>query len=144
MGAAARMVASLDFDHAFYEDYGQWWGVPGGVTTDISGSTGATTTDPHQLSAVPRPAPPWHGKRLHERWLVQEYDRYRAEPHVGANEEMLDLLRGDITLARKRVWYMAHFDPKTGHRNATPAWNLYNRGWRWQELLRRSRGERVV
>lgn len=86
----------------------------------------------------------WQGRHLHERWLVQEYDRHRVAPHLGANSEMLDLLREDITLARKRVWYEAHTDAETGARLAKPTWGMYDRGWRWQQLLRRSRGERIV
>ena len=130
----------VDYDHAYYEDYGQWWGVPGGVSTDEA--TGPT--DPHHYLRFPGQPLPWHGKVLHERWLVQEYDRYRAAPHVGANEEMLDLLRLDLAKARKRVWYVAHYDPKTGQRHPKPVWQKYYRGWRWQQLLKRSRGERVV
>jgi hypothetical protein len=130
----------VDYDHAYYEDFGQWWGVPGGVSTD--NATGPA--DPHHYLRFPEQPLPWHGKVLHERWLVQEYDRYRAAPHMGANEEMLDLLRLDLTKARKRVWYVAHYNPKTGQRHAQPAWDKYYRGWRWQQLLKRSRGERVV
>jgi hypothetical protein len=130
----------VDYDHAYYEDYGQWWGVPGGVSTDEASGP----TDPHHYLRFPGQPLPWHGKVLHERWLVQEYDRYRAAPHVGANEEMLDLLRLDLAKARKRVWYVAHYDPKTGQRHPKPTWQKYYRGWRWQQLLKRSRGERVV
>jgi Rv2525c-like, glycoside hydrolase-like domain len=137
-GAGAKV--GVDFDHAFYADYGQWWGVPGGVSTDVA--TGPT--DPHHYLRFPDQPLPWHDKVLHERWLVQEYDRYRAAPHMGANEEMLDLLRIDLTKARKRVWYVAHYDPKTGRRHPKPTWDKYYRGWRWQQLLKRSRGERVV
>jgi hypothetical protein len=132
----------LDYDHAYYADFGQWWGVPGGVSADAA--TNATPADPHHYLRFPEQPLPWHGKVLHERWLVVEYDRYRAEPHVGGNAEMLDLLRTDLTKARKRVWYVAHYDPKTGKRHAQPTWDKYYRGWRWQQLLKRSRGERVV
>lgn len=122
----------VDFSHAFYDDYGQWAVGP------------APNPDPYHYEWFPEGPFAWQNKLLHERWLVQEYDRYRVAPHLGANSEMLDLLREDITLARKRVWFEAHMDSNTGQRLAHTTWTMYHRGWRWQQLLARGRGERVV
>jgi hypothetical protein len=53
-------------------------------------------------------------------------------------------LRAYITFLRKRVWYVAHYDVPTGVKRLEPDWGSYHRGWRWQMLLKRSRGERVA
>jgi hypothetical protein len=123
-------AVGVDFDHAYYDDYGQWGAV--------------SNPDPYHYDWFPEGPFPWQSKLLYERWLVQEYDHYRVAPHVGGNAEMIALLREDITLARKRVWFEAHMDSTTGQRLAKPTWTLYHRGWRWQQLLARSTGERVV
>lgn len=122
----------VDFNHAFYEDYGQW---------DVGPPP---DPDPHKYSWFPEGPFAWGNKVLYERWLVEEYDKYRVNPNLGPNAEMLVLLREDLVLARKRVWYEAHVDSNTGKRLDTPTWNLDNRGWRWQQLLARGRGRRVV
>jgi hypothetical protein len=126
-------TVEVDLNYAFYPDYGQWWGVAPPVPEDPHG----------YLRFEERPLP-WQGRLLHERWLVKQYDHYRQAPNKGANSEMLDLLREDLTRARKRVWYEAHVDARTGKRNDKPTWALYHRGWRWQQLLQRSRGDKVV
>jgi hypothetical protein len=124
----------VNFNNALYEDYGQWEFAPGAVPDP----------DPHHYQWFPDGPFAWQNKQIDERWLVQEYDRYRAVPHLGASREMLDLLREDLALARKHVWNEAHIDAHTGQRLATPTWTVNHRAWRWQQLLARSRGQRVV
>lgn len=121
----------VDYNHAYYQDYGQW------------GVTPPPDPDPHHYQRFPEGPFAWQHKDLYERWLVQEYDKLRVAPHLGPNSEQLDLLREDINLARKRVWVEANFD-QAGNRLEKPTWGLYYRGWRWQQLLARSRGQRVV
>lgn len=122
----------VDYNHAYYDDYGQW------------GAPAPIDTDPHHYMRFPEGPFAWQNKDLYERWLVQEYDKVRVAPHVGSNSEQLDLLREDITLARKRIWSQACIDQHTGQKLEHPTWNLYYRGWRWQQLNARSRGQRVV
>jgi Domain of unknown function (DUF1906) len=122
----------VDLNHAFYADYGQWDAVP------------PPDPDPYHYQWFPEGPFAFANKTLHERWLVMNYDRYRVAPHVGANSEILNLLRGDLTLARKRVWFEANTDLNTGQRLASPSWTEDYRGWRWQQLNARSQGERVV
>ncbi|HUA45454.1 MAG TPA: DUF1906 domain-containing protein [Solirubrobacteraceae bacterium] len=122
----------VDYDHALFADFGQWDPPP------------APDPDPHHYQWFPEGPFAYANKLLYERWLVQEYDRYRLAPHVGANSEMIGLLREDLTLARKRVWLEAHTNAQSGDRLPDPTWSEYHRGWRWQQLNARSQGERVV
>jgi hypothetical protein len=124
----------VSYNHAFFADYGQWQ-----ITSDLS-----PDPDPHHYEWFPEGPFVWQDKVLYERRLVQDYDRYRIAPHVGANSAILGQLREDLTLARKRVWFEAHVDSNTGTPEATPEWAPYHRGWRWQQLLARSQGARVV
>jgi hypothetical protein len=80
--------------------------------------------------------------RLDERAIVKEYDHLRI--HSRMNAQRLHELREPITFLRKRVWYVAHYDVRTGAKLPKVDWGSYNRGWRWQMLLARSRGDQVV
>ncbi|MBV9839353.1 MAG: hypothetical protein JO156_14665 [Solirubrobacterales bacterium] len=80
--------------------------------------------------------------QLDERATVQEYDHLRIHPRM--NAERLRELHEPITFLRKRVWYVAHYDLRTGTKLPAVEWGSYFRGWRWQMLLARSRGEQVV
>jgi hypothetical protein len=80
--------------------------------------------------------------RLNERAIVQEYDHLRVHPRMNAKK--LDELREPVTFLRKRVWYVAHYDPQTGEKRPAVDWSSYHRGWRWQMLLARSRDEVVA
>jgi hypothetical protein len=124
----------VDYDHAFYEDFGQW---------DAS-KTPHPDADPHHYEWFAEGPVAWAHRLLYERDLVVQYDKYRVAPHLGPNAEWLNLLREDITLARKRVWFEAHTEAQTGKRLTTPTWSASHRGWRWKQLDARSKGERVV
>jgi hypothetical protein len=80
--------------------------------------------------------------QLDERAIVEEYDHLRIHPRM--NTQRLSELHALITFLRKRVWYVAHYDPRTGAKLHEVDWGSYNRGWRWQMLLSRTRGEQVV
>jgi len=80
-------------------------------------------------------------EEVNERAIVQEYDHRRVHPQM--NAQRLGELRAYITFLRKRVWYVAHHDVETGAKLPNPDWDSYHRGWRWQMLLKRSRGEQV-
>jgi hypothetical protein len=83
-----------------------------------------------------------HVLRLNERAIVQEYDNLRV--HARMNQVRLAELRELITFLRKRVWYVAHHDLRTGTKLPRPDWDEFHRGWRWRMLLRRSQGEAVT
>jgi len=103
--------------------------------------------DPHHYESYPQGPFAWRNpasgqvERLNERAIVQEYDHRRVHPQMHA--ERLNELRTYITFLRKRVWHVAHYDVETGVKRAEPDWGSYHRGWRWQMLLKRSRGELV-
>lgn len=103
--------------------------------------------DPHhydRYAVGPFPFRDAGGKilKLNERAIVEEYDHLRI--HGRMNAERLNELRVLITFLRKRVWYVAHRDVRTGAKLPEVDWGSYHRGWRWQMLLARSRGEQVV
>lgn len=73
---------------------------------------------------------------LNERNLVEHYDG--AKLHPAKYEEYLKLyLEPRLKFLADRVAYVAIHDPYKGK----PSWGKYHRGWRYQEILRRSRGE---
>ncbi|MFI5038676.1 MAG: hypothetical protein ACHQCG_01935 [Solirubrobacterales bacterium] len=104
--------------------------------------------DPHHYASYPEGPFAWRNpttgdiEGLNERAIVKEYDHRRVHPQM--NAQRLNELRAYITFLRKRVWYVAHHDVQSGVKYADPDWNSYHRGWRWQMLLKRSRGERVA
>jgi hypothetical protein len=79
---------------------------------------------------------------LDERALVQQYDHLRI--HSRMNAARLSELQPLLILLRKYVWYLAHYDASTGEQLPQLEWDLYQRAWRWQMLLARSRGEVVA
>jgi hypothetical protein len=80
--------------------------------------------------------------QLNERAIVEEYDHLRI--HSRLNEQRLNELNEPITFLRKRVWYVANCDVQTGARLPKVDWDSNKRGWRWQMLLARSRGDQVA
>jgi hypothetical protein len=81
-------------------------------------------------------------EHLNERAIVEEYDHLRI--HSRLNAERLSELHEPITFLRKRIWYVAHYDVRTGAKLPEVDWRSYKRGWRWQMLLARSRGDQVA
>jgi hypothetical protein len=105
--------------------------------------------DPHHYLWYPTGPFSWtnpvteRSETLSERRIVQTYDHLRV--HARMNHERLDELRAhELTFLRKRVWYVAHYELTTGRRREQPDWTSFHRGWRWQKLLARTRGESVV
>lgn len=81
------------------------------------------------------------GRVVHERLIVEEYDKKRA--HWKLHEKRLDELKADLTFLKKRVWVEAHPRWLT-HRSKTPStWNEFDRGWRYKQLDFRSKGKRL-
>lgn len=103
--------------------------------------------DPHHYdwySPGPFSALDANGQLLHlnERAVVEEYDHLRI--HARMNAARLNQLQPLLILLRKYVWYLAHYDASTGEQLPQTEWDLYQRAWRWQMLLARSRGEMVA
>jgi len=118
------------------------------VCVDSFFGTPPPPPDPHHYASYPQGPFPWRNpatgyvEELNERAIVEEYDHRRVHPQMQA--QRLSELRAYLTFLRKRVWYVAHYDVQSGVKYAQPDWSSYHRGWRWQMLLKRSRGERVA
>jgi hypothetical protein len=86
---------------------------------------------------------PFHSHRwglLSERKTVEEYDGALQQPdkyklHIPLLEVRLRWL------AHRVAWVAIHGDPNT---DGSPSWGIDRRGWRYQQLIRRSHGTRFV
>jgi lysozyme len=96
------------------------------------------------LTSDPLPADPHHYRRfedlsfdgVNERATVQLYDELRV--HGVRNRAKLEPVRAHLTFLAQRVAKVS------GAGTKSPTWGEDWRGWRYQELLRRSRGESVA
>jgi hypothetical protein len=70
--------------------------------------------------------------------LAREYDRLRAvtAPTKSQHARLVTVQRL-LDVAARRVWLVAHLTLR-------PAWGVSHRGWRYQQLSHRARGQRVV
>jgi hypothetical protein len=153
-GHAHLCTATCGFGFRWTADATQWTDRALGRNLDESVCTDSffgpppSPPDPHHYASYPQGPFAWrnpatgHVEGLNERAIVQEYDHRRVHPQM--NAQRLSELHAYLTFLRKRVWYVAHYDVQTGVRRAEPDWGSYHRGWRWQMLLKRSRGERVA
>jgi len=94
--------------------------------------------DPHHYSRFPI-LDEFDHKHWDERAIVESYDALRK--HGVLNRRKLKPVRADLGKLADRLWTVAHEGVPKGHE---PDWDLYYRGWRWQELEKRSRGESVA
>lgn len=101
------------------------------------------------LTPMPPPPDPNHyewfpvaekfeGKNWNERAIVEEYDHLRK--HGVLNRRKLKPVRADLKKLADRVSAVAHDVPK----GKKPSWDEFHRGWRYQQLLHRSQGERIA
>lgn len=74
---------------------------------------------------------------LHERELVEEYDRERKHPVF--DHKKLKALEEKLRFLADRIYALAHEQLVHGK----PSWDKYDRGWRYQELHHRAEGHRV-
>lgn len=82
-----------------------------------------------------------------ERTIVKRYDRLRAQqtPTKHPHRAELAVLRKALDLLAKRVYRVSHKQlVKKGPKKGKPSWGLYHRGWRFQQLIHRAQGQRVV
>ncbi len=81
--------------------------------------------------------------KLDERAVVERYDKLRAtqtatkHPH----RAQLAVLRLHLKWLAGRVSTVAHAQPR---QNGKPSWNLDHRGYRFQQMIHRSQGQRFV
>lgn len=95
-------------------------------------------TDPHHYEWFSvGPFPSQWGK-IDERQIVLDYDGARQHPI--RYFLYLRKLRAQLKFLADRVWTVAHQQLVDGK----PSWGLFYRGWRYQELLKRSQGQRLV
>lgn len=85
------------------------------------------------------------GKIYNEQATVRQYDQFRNRSRlfIFAHRSELKNLRATCKLLADRVARVALYDPKTGKKRDKALWGQDHRGWRYQQLLARSRGERV-
>lgn len=81
------------------------------------------------------------GNRYSERATVQEYDRLRATQTKTKhpNRARLAVLRARLLLLAGRVWRVGHKLP-----DRPASWGLDHRGFRYQALIHRAQGKRLV
>lgn len=126
----------VDYNHIYGEDFGQWDRKP------------PAPVDPHGYLKLTDEGYAWKGRLLpHERPTVEEYDRLRVHPHV--HRGRLHVLRTDLGDLADHVRFEAYKDriqfDGTGQPFTTPAaWGAFHRGFRYQQLIHRAQGKRVV
>lgn len=122
---------------------GAWRGFSGDLDVDAAREDAfPIPPDPH-YAWFPTGPFPYFGQQLNEQAIVQEYDRLRATQtwtHHPSRPE-LHRLRVELEFLAKRVAYLAHKAAKPGQKYD---WKPNRWGWRFQQLIRRSQGERLV
>lgn len=74
--------------------------------------------------------------KLDERSVVERYDKLRQD--AKKHRVQLAILRLHLKWLADRVYAVAHKRP------GKPTWGLFHRGWRYQQLIHRSQGQRFV
>jgi len=102
------------------------------------------------VPAPPTPPDPHHYKWfygtfrigkyvINERDTVLEYDRRRVHPIL--HRRRLGILKWHLNMLAGRVLTVAHEQPD---HNGKPSWDKFHRGWRYQQLIHRAEGKRLV
>jgi hypothetical protein len=119
---------SVDYNHAYYHDFGQW------------GYTPPPPPEKHDYNRF-YPGPfVYNGRTLDERALVEEYDKLIKHPAL--NHKKLLAVRADLLLCAERIASLASVDRVPGKR-LPPEWSAFDRGWRYMNIIHRYQG-RVV
>lgn len=125
----------VDYNHVYGEDFGQWDRKP------------PISPDPHHYRRFDTKLRLLGGRTISEVAAVTEYDRLRAHPFI--RRPRLHALRTDLRLLAGRVYQVAHdhalvMHPGAGAPVTVPAWGEFHRGWRYQALIHRAQGQRIV
>lgn len=108
-----EFFASVDYDHAYYEDFGQWGYV-------------APAPDPYWFF-LHTPTKIGHRKYT-EAVVAREFDR--------SSHSTKEKLRPTLKLLRDRIWRVAHED-NVGAWGMNVNWTTSHRGKRWQAFNKR-------
>jgi hypothetical protein len=120
----------VDYNHVYGVDFGQWDRKP------------TAPLDPHHYSRLTDEGYAWKGRVLpKERPTVIEYDALRHHPFL--HRPRLAVLRRDLRDLADHVYFEAHrgWMPAWG---GPPSWNAFHRGWRYQALIHRAQGAKLV
>lgn len=119
---------SIDYDRAYYEDYGQWGYKP------------PAPTDKHDYDRFFEGPFRYKGKRIYERQLVIDYDSFMKHPR--RNAKKLDAIKELLKLDLERLASVASIHRMPGE--LLPAeWSAFDRGTRYQLIAKRVKGEVV-
>ena len=118
----------VDYDHAYWEDYGQW------------DYTAPVPVLPHHYEWFIDKTFHYKGRSFNEREIVIEYDKLMAHPRL--HKSRLAELRVFIALDMERIASKASKHREPG-KILTPEWQVFKRDWRYQSLAPRRKGEVV-
>lgn len=138
-----------------------WWtdtrDIPAGFdakqyASNMSFDTSVFTDSFFPSSKPPPPPPDYHydwfaletykveGKELSERHVVERYDAARNHPIK--YRSLLKEEQQNCKLLAGRVYEVAvHLNPE---KDGKPSWDTYHRGWRFQQLIKRSQGKKFT
>lgn len=128
---------------------GEWRGFKGDLDVNAAREDAfaqPVPADPFHYGWYQRGPFPYKGEMLNERAIVQEYDKLRATQtwHTHPHRARLAQLREWLEFLAKRVAYEAHKNnPRASIAHAL-ATGPYHDGFRFQGLVRRAQGERLV
>ncbi|MGI8412676.1 MAG: glycoside hydrolase domain-containing protein [Solirubrobacteraceae bacterium] len=110
---------SVDYNHAYAEDFGQWaW------------RARLADPDPHHYARFPAgPFPDPHGKLVDERAAIEAYDHLMASRHSKASRQRLV---NELVFLRERIVH------ETLTERSSP--DVYWRRWRWEQINARLAG----
>ena len=114
---------SVDYDKAMFENYGQWQYDP------------PPPPNLHHYERFPDVKIEMFGKIYQERETVIAFDE--LQPHWHQHPLRHHELKHTIKMLRDRIWTLARQGQDAGEFNLPGRWNLFWRGWRWQELDKR-------
>ena len=117
----------IDYDHAYYEDYGQWGYKP-------------TVVEPHDYQRFYAGPFFYRDTWIRERKLVEDYDKLRRHPRINAKK--LAEIRRLLALDLERIASKASRHRVPG-KLSPPEWSAFDRGERYQLIAKRVKGEVV-
>lgn len=124
----------VDFNTANVADWGQW-----NFDPQFTGYLIYATS--HGKDGVV--GGPFEG--MDERDAVMLYDKYRRMQTfvIHPHRDQLDILKNNCLRLADRLYHLAWYDEK-GHKRTTAVWAPFYRGERYQGLIKRAHGDRVV
>jgi len=115
----------IDYDHAYYEDYGQWF-------------YKRSDPDPMHYDRYFMGPFEYKGHKLHERDLVMECDHLARHPRV--NRKKLAAVRKELALCADRIRGLAA-EHREKDKTLPPEWAPFWRWWRYPRIANRAMGK---